>query len=57
MGFKPLAAALAVVEELAGVGRHCFDRLQAASRTGDCGSSDHAENYIAEASIKDSFLG
>ena len=31
-GFKPLAAALAVVEELAGVGRHRFGRLIAAPR-------------------------
>jgi hypothetical protein len=46
-GFKPLAAALAVVEELAGVGRHRFGRLIAAPRAGDCGVSDHAGNHIA----------
>ena len=46
-GFKPLAAAFAVVEELAGVGRHRVRRLIAAPRAGDYGVSDHAGNYIA----------
>jgi hypothetical protein len=41
-GFEPHAAALAVIEKLAGIGRHAFGFLMAAARAGDLGFQNHA---------------
>ena len=40
-GLEPLTAALAFVEELAGIGGHCLSGPMAAFGTGDRGLRDH----------------
>jgi hypothetical protein len=41
LGFEPHAAALAVIEELAGIGRHVLGPPMAAVRAGDLGFQYH----------------
>jgi hypothetical protein len=43
---KPLATSLAVIEELARIGRHAFGFLMPAIWTGDCGNFDHGRPRI-----------
>src|SRR5216684_1023502 len=46
-GLEPFATALAVIEELAGIGRHRFDSLIAAFGASECGLKLHTDSCFA----------
>jgi len=45
-GLEPFTAALAVIEELAGIGRHCLDDLMATLRASQGGLKLHISSCL-----------